>query len=324
MNPKVSVIVPVYNVENYLDDCIKSIINQTYDNIEVILIDDGSVDNSPMLCDNWADVDKRVKVFHQKNSGVSYARNVGIEKSSGDYILFVDSDDYIAETTIEKSANLLIQSDADILCFGVYRVNESGEIIESTEGFEQQRVLGYEEALTDISRGFTHDYVWNKLIRKEMFKGVSFPEGRLFEDIATTYKLFLNSEKVIYLPDELYYYRKRKSSIIGSMNAKTLNDLFVARKERYDFLELNYPKAAEAAFEATAISALNFYDISLWTTADRQNLDDAIQFLKINRQRAFALNNKTKLYYISPFLYRVYRKTKHRIGNVVKRIINKT
>ena len=322
MNAKVSVIIPVYNAEKYIERCIDSVVNQTYKNIEILLIDDGSSDNSPAICDNWAKNDSRIIVFHQQNSGVSAARNKGIELSIGDYISFVDSDDFIAENTIEKAVTAVDKNDADIVCFGVYRVNESEKIIESTENIEEKTVSS-KEALLDLSRGKLHDYPCNKLYKRKLFDNIRYPVGKTFEDIATTYKLFLNSAKITYLPQELYFYRRRKGSIIHNMSSTSLNDLFVFRKQRYDDLKLKYPEIAEACFDMTAISALNFYDASLWNSVNKNSLNEAIKFLKTNSEKASKINSKIKLYIISPFLYNIYRKTKHFIGNIIKAIFVK-
>lgn len=321
MSNKVSVIIPVYNVEKYLDKCIDSVVNQTYKNLEIILIDDGSTDKSSIICDEWATKDKRIKVFHQKNSGVSVVRNNGIEYSVGDYISFVDSDDYIAESMIEKAVASIEENDADIVCFGVFRVAESGEILESTEDIEQ-KVVDNKEALLDLTNGKIHDYPVNKLYKRKVFENVRYPAGRVFEDIATTYKIFLNSEKICYLPQKLYFYRRRKGSIINNIKNSSLNDLFDIRKQRYDDLKAKHPDAAEACFELTAISALNFYDVSLWSSVNKDSLNEAITFLEENKTKVSKINSKMKLYLFSPFLYRVYRKTKHFIGNIVKTIIS--
>ena len=141
MNTKVSVIIPVYKVEDYLDECLESVVKQTYKNIEVILIDDGSTDNCPHMWDDWACKDERIKVVHKQNSGLSAVRNKGVEIAGGEYILFVDSDDYIAESTIEKTVAVALENEADIVCFGVFRVNHNGEIIESTENLEKKDSL---------------------------------------------------------------------------------------------------------------------------------------------------------------------------------------
>ena len=128
-NDLVTVVVPVYNVEKYLDRCVNSIVNQTYRNLEIILVDDGSPDNCPAMCDEWAKKDSRIRVIHKQNEGQGVARNVGIENATGDYIYFMDSDDYIDLTTIEKACDLAKQHNADVVCFGLLCVNSSGEIV---------------------------------------------------------------------------------------------------------------------------------------------------------------------------------------------------
>lgn len=322
MSTKVSVIIPVYNVEKYLNECINSVVNQTYKNLEIILIDDGSPDNCPIMCDEWATKDERIKVFHQQNGGLSVARNNGIEYSTGDYLCFLDSDDYIAENSVERAITCIEENDADIVCFGVFRVNEFGKILESTEKIEE-KTISYNQALLDLANGKIHDYPVNKLYKRKVFENVRYPAGRVFEDIATTYKTFLNSKKIYYLPQELYFYRKRERSIVSHMTNSSLNDLFDIRKQRYDDLKTKHPEVAEACFELTAISALNFYDVSLWSSVNKDSLNEAITFLEENKIKASKINSKIKLYLFSPSLYKFYRKTKHSIGNIVKTIISK-
>ena len=123
----VSVVLPIYNVEKYLNRCIKSVINQSYKNLEIILVDDGSPDNCPTLCDEWAKKDNRIKVIHKKNAGLGYARNTGIENATGEYICFFDSDDYIALDTIEKAYSLAVQEKSDMVVFGFCNVKANGE-----------------------------------------------------------------------------------------------------------------------------------------------------------------------------------------------------
>ena len=322
MQPKVSVIIPVYKVEKYLDECLESVVNQTYKDFEVILVDDGSPDNCPLMCDNWAIRDARIKVIHQPNQGISTVRNKGIENSIGEYILFIDSDDFIDKTAIEKALTVAEKTSADIVCFGVFRITENKEIIEATEKIKNNTV-SRQEALLDLCQGNVHDYSWNKLYRRKVFEGVYYPTDKTIEDIATTYKLFLNAEKISYLSDELYFYRRREGSIIADMKSSTLNDLFLVRKERYEFLKSDYPEASEACFELTAIAALNFYDRALWDSVNPDTLNAAIAFLKSNKSKASEINAKMKLYFTSPTLYNLLRKTKHFIGNVIKAIKNK-
>ena len=235
MKKLLSVVVPVYNVEKYLDRCIKSIINQTYKNLEIILVDDGSVDASGKICDKYAEKDKRIKVIHKENEGLSEARNTGIKLSKGDYITFVDSDDYIDERMYEILINDLEKYDVDIASCDYLRIVDY-----SKKAKISSEVLIYskEEAIIKLLRNEEYkDYAWNKIYKKELFDGVLYPKGRVQEDVATTYKLILNANSVSYNKSKLYFYLKRKGSILDTWNIKNELDLYTNALERYQFIE---------------------------------------------------------------------------------------
>lgn len=321
MRPVVSIIVPVYKVEAYLDECIESIVSQTYTNVEIILVDDGSPDRCPEMCDEWARKDERINVIHQLNQGLSGARNVGIAKSKGQYLAFVDSDDYIDCHMIEYSMNAFGKSNADIVVFDLSRVSEQGEFLGSTETLSET-VLSQKDALEALLSAKIHDYPVNKVYKREVFQNVSFPEGRCYEDIGTTYKTFLNAEKIYCLPEKLYYYRKRKNSIIGTMSDKALLDLYEMRKTRFEDLYQIDPLIAEKGFDLLAVSALRFYDRSLWSNVDQEVLKDAQLFLSQNKEKILqATQDKWLLLYMKhPNLYRFCRLSKHWLGNILKKI----
>lgn len=235
MKKLLSVVVPVYNVEKYLDRCIKSIINQTYKNLEIILVDDGSVDASGKICDKYAFKDKRINVIHKENEGLSEARNTGIKLSKGNYITFVDSDDYIDERMYEILINDLEKYDVDIASCDYLRIVDY-----SKKAKISSEVLIYskEEALIKLLRNEEYkDYAWNKIYKKKLFDGVLYPKGRVQEDVATTYKLILNANSVSYNKSKLYFYLKRKGSILDTWNSKNELDLYTNALERYQFIE---------------------------------------------------------------------------------------
>ncbi len=316
MEGKVAVIVPVYNVEDYLQQCLKSIVAQTYKNLEIILIDDGSTDNSPQICDEWANEDKRIKVIHQNNKGLSESRNIGVSVSTAEYISFVDSDDYIDAEMIEKCMNIVCSDDADIVVFDVCKVNEKCEIISNTEDFTEG-MISREEALILLAEGKIHDYAVNKIYKRNLFDNIGFPIGKRFEDIATTYKIFMNAEKIYCLQQSIYFYRKREGSITETMSSIALRDLFEVRKNRYyDILKID-GNAARKALESTIISALRFYDRCLWDNVDPEAMNDAVEFLKEHKREAGQVKNpELRLFLKAPWLYRIYRLLKHFIGKV--------
>lgn len=210
---KVSVIVPIYNVEDYLKCCVDSIVNQTYKNLEIILVDDGSPDNCGKMCDDFAKQDDRIKVIHKENGGLSDARNAGLDVASGDLIAFVDSDDYIDLNMVEVLVEALEKNDADIsMCrySKVYPDVETEDIGDNTESVFL-KTDGLKEYL--LAR-FVDPFVWNKLYRKEIIDNIRFVKGVLGEDNEFNYKVFLNSEKSVLIQKPLYKYRQERPGAI--------------------------------------------------------------------------------------------------------------
>lgn len=323
MQQLVSIIVPVYKVENYLDKCLQSIVSQTYSNIEIILVDDGSPDNCPTMCEKWAQNDRRIKVIHQRNSGVSAARNVGIEIASGELICFIDSDDFVDQSLCQKAVSEIEKNGADIVVFDAIRVTESGEPLETTENIKHT-CLNKEEAMRELFLGNIHDYACNKIFKRELFSDVRFPIERIFEDIGTMYKVFLNAQKVCCLPEELYNYRKRRGSVIDVMSDGALRDLFELRKKRYLEVRQIMPDIAESGFALTALSAKRFIDRSFWSDVDQIVLNEAKSFIYENKRKILRLNiTEVTLFVLFPKTYRFFRLIKHKAGNVLKKIMHK-
>ncbi len=237
----ISVIVPVYNVEKYLERCIDSILKQTYSDLEILLIDDGSSDNSGKICDEYAKKDNRIKVIHKKNGGISDVRNVGIENAKGDYIGFVDSDDYIADDMFETLYKLSNENNADISIVSFYEMY-NGKLIgvrddKTLTKMDKQEAL--KELLIDTN---IQSYMWNKLFKKELFDNLRFPLGKNFEDIATVLLIFERANKVVLLQDPKYYYLRRDDSIVGHRTNKTYLDYLEVVYDKYLYLKDKYPK----------------------------------------------------------------------------------
>lgn len=231
----ISVIVPVYNVEKYLDECVESIVNQTYKNLEIILVDDGSTDNSGKICDELAKKDNRIHVIHKENGGLSDARNVGIDVSTGDYIQFIDSDDYIEHDMIEFLVSNIIKYNADISICSNYIFDEEECINQSTgEVCLYNRLEILQEVLLDEK---IRCYAWNKLFRKELFKEIRFPKGKILEDILTIPKLFEKANTVIFNDVAKYYYRQREGSILHVQTKHTKLAYIHAALEMLEFLK---------------------------------------------------------------------------------------
>lgn len=218
-----SVVVPVYNVEETLDRCVRSILAQGVDDIEVILVDDGSSDSSPQRCDSWAGKDSRVKVIHKKNGGLSDARNAGIENSHGEYITFVDSDDFLSDGTYSGVMHdMQDNADCDIVEFPVCRICKGGKRI----------FVRFPEKLYDdiedywlSTKAYLHTYAWNKIYRKRLFDDVRFPVGKIFEDVCTYPLLLKKASKVFVSEKGRYNYCYNEKGITANDDGRGLEIL---------------------------------------------------------------------------------------------------
>lgn len=225
METAISVIVPVYRVEKYLPACIDSILNQTFTDFELILVDDGSPDRCPEICDEVARRDARVRVIHQANAGLSAARNAGIEAAHGAWLSFVDSDDYIAPQFYEKLYQTAQRTDADCVMCSVQNVDESGKSIDNALMRVADEVKTGQEVLQKIGRDDVMPYLtaWNKLYRRKLFNTLRYPAGRQNEDVFVFAELFCQVQRAACVAEPLYFYRKRMGSIMNS--AVTLRNL---------------------------------------------------------------------------------------------------
>ena len=238
---KISIIVPVYRVEKYLDRCIESLVNQKYKNIEIILVDDGSPDNCPKMCDEWAKKDSRIKVIHKENGGLSDARNYGLNIATGDYIGFVDSDDFVSVEMYKTLIELLESNDADIsIC--QYAKFSKGSIPAFTN---EEKIHIFRDSNETLNHLFCGNIpvvnaVWNKLYKKELFDGIRFPVGLIFEDRFITHKIILKSRKSVVIMSKLYgYLVNREESIMGNWNYLKIKNLILASNTRYSELKEN-------------------------------------------------------------------------------------
>lgn len=269
---KLSVIVPVYKVEPYIHKCVDSILEQTYTNLEVILVDDGSPDNCGKICDEYAAKDKRVKVIHKKNGGLSDARNAGIDISTGNIIGFIDSDDYIEARMYEEMIDYMEHNNLDIVCADTNQVK--GNKIKFKPRYKKNYVWNKQEALSEILNGNLDNAAWNKIYKREIIGNTRFPQGRVYEDVATIYKFIYNADKVGYLSKPYYYYVKRKGSIVTSgFNCKSRYDCFVGYIERLNFAEKHKLSCVEAcrkqALETALATLTAFYANNENRTSDR-------------------------------------------------------
>lgn len=242
-NPKVSVIVPVYNVETYVRTCIESIINQSYQNLEILLINDGSTDKSKFICEEYELCDNRIKIINQSNQGPSQSRNKGIEISTGKYIIFIDSDDYWDDLyCIEKMINNITESDADVLNFGYKKFFEGKKIVGSCK-FDKRfvNIDCKKSTMTYLAKNnLIISGAWNKIIKRQLIidNNLTFIPGITSEDIDWTARLFIVAKRIDVMNDSFYVYRQRKGSITSSISEKNLQQLLKNIEQCIKYIEI--------------------------------------------------------------------------------------
>lgn len=257
-NSLITVIVPVYNVEKYLRKCIDSILVQTYQNLEIILVDDGSRDNSGSICDEYAKQDSRIIVIHKENGGLSDARNAALDIAKGVYITCVDSDDYLAEDYVEYLYLLLTNNDADISICVFKKVYGANEQLDNCR--ENISVFNDEEALEELlyQRKIVPS-AWCKLYRKELFAEIRYPKGLYYEDFAVIYKLLSKCKKVVMGEMQKYYYLQRQDSIMNEeFNVKKMQRIQVVN-ELKEYVDARYSSLHEATSTRCFIAGLQVY-----------------------------------------------------------------
>lgn len=225
IEPLISVVVPVYNSEKYLELCIDSIINQTYKNLDILLINDGSTDNSARICENYAQKDKRIRAFHKENGGVGSSRNVALELFNGEYLIFVDNDDWLNENHVEKLYRHLMNSNADIAIgnFTPYIEETQTYLIHTNEMNYFERLMSVEEWFSYQYRGencFSQCFTvpWAKIYKRELLKNIVYPVNKKVEDDYTTYKIYLRAKSIFFFNESIYLHRKRQESVTKSVN----------------------------------------------------------------------------------------------------------
>lgn len=243
MQAVISVVVPIYNVEKYLHRCVDSIINQTYKNLEIILVDDGSLDSCPKICDDYSKKDNRIKVIHKKNGGLSDARNAGMKIAKGEYISFVDSDDWIEHEMMERLYEVMVETNGDIASCGVRMVwddNTPSKMLTKSNG---KFVLdSCEKAMDSLISAEIIQTVWNKLYKTEIVKKILFPYGKINEDEFWTWQVVAASNKVVSIDIPLYNYFQRAGSIMQGGNSFNPYLVLEAKCSRYEYIEKHFPR----------------------------------------------------------------------------------
>lgn len=279
----ISVIVPIYKVENYLEKCIISILNQTYSRLEIILVDDGSPDKCGIICDEFKEKDSRIKVIHKENGGLSDARNVGIQNSTGKYITFIDSDDYVEKEYIDLLYTTLISNNADI-SIASHRVLYKKKSIDKSTGdkFCGNSEMILEKILYDDGVDLS---AWGKLYKTKLFNQIKFPKGRLFEDSATTYQLIDLSEKIAVYSKPVYNYVMRDDSISRNQFSKKKLDLITSTEEMTDFIQKKYPELEKACNRRLMYAYLStLTQLSKSKKPDKEIKEQLITYIKNNKK----------------------------------------
>lgn len=267
---KVSIIIPVYNDEEYLSECIESVLIQTYTNLEIIMVDDGSTDNSGKLCDEYEQRDSRICVIHQKNSGVSCARNTALDKVTGEYLLFVDSDDIVNKYLVEICLSVIQETDADMVIYPYQKFFRAGELLfdadeKNIKSKIRKEFMDKQDVFVEVfkGRGSVQKFrmlACNKMYNAKLLQNIKFPEGRKYgEDAAVTYRIIKNMKKAVWLEDAvLYYYRCNPNSALNKKISKDNLQLFDTYNEIYLDIAENSPEYLSLVIYAYVIRMFDF------------------------------------------------------------------
>ena len=283
----VSIIIPVYNAEKYLERCLESVINQTYKNLEIILIDDGSKDSSGDICDNYVKIDKRIKVYHKQNGGLSSARNMGLMKAKGSYIYFLDSDDTIDKVCIDEMYNASIDNQCDIVISPYINIKEGAE--KPYFKTSNSKSMNVKDTLKEMLLSNYFDVsACGKLYKKNIVNNIEFPIGMLCEDNGTTYKFIMEAKKIYYINKPFYkYYINSNSIMTGEFNFKKY-DLITLTDSMCKEIEKKYKELSEDCFRRKVYSRLSFLRqalISKNVNKKDNRIIESKTFIKANYRR---------------------------------------
>ena len=278
-NDMISIIIPIYNVEKYLEKCLDSILNQTYKNLEIILIDDGSTDNSPNICNSYCEKDKRIKIIHKNNEGVSSARNKGIELSKGKYIVFIDSDDYVSNEHIEVLYDCIISNNVDLVISNLIDISEDGIILNNEE--KESFLMNKDQCLKELlSEDNFYHLCCGNIYRKDLLEKIRFNcKYSIAEDLDFLYRYIKQISSAYFLSKNTYYYLKREGSATNSIYSEKWNDeLKICNFIISEMVELenNFHKYAKRKYI-------------------RLNINQAYRF-KLNKNQTKILKNNIKIY----------------------------
>lgn len=269
MNPLISVIVPIYNVENYLERCIQSIINQTYKNLEIILVDDGSPDNCPRICDDYAEKDSRVRVIHKANGGLSDARNAGTVVALGELVAYIDSDDWVEPEMLEDMYTRMQKDGSDIVASGVNWVDDNGALLR-VESSETDCILDKTQSMNELlsDRKFKQ-HVWNKLYKLSLIRNIPFEKGKYHEDVFWSYQVVGVADRVSVMTKSYYNYVQRANSIMGEEYSVKRLDALDAMKQRCEYMNKHFPMLYNKALNVYIGSCMYHIQLAINANADK-------------------------------------------------------
>ena len=276
--PLISIIVPVRNSEKYLERCLESIVSQKYHNFEIVIVNDGSTDNSWEICKKYSNKLEFVRIFSLNSRGISAVRNFGIKKAKGSFIMFVDSDDYVTETFCSKAMESQQKYNADVVIFDYQRVIGNKKYLyslNSTDGIIDKNIA--------MQYSINNSYTWNKLYRKKLFNEIEYPVGKLYEDEYTTYKIFEKAKVISYINNCSYNYVKNGESIVVNKDAKHIADQFDSVYVLFEFLKDKYPTIYKKNLNVVIIKSLRYctfcppeYNYSLFKKAEKILIENKI------------------------------------------------
>lgn len=323
----ISVIVPVYNAEKSVERCLKSIIKQSYKNLEIIIINDGSTDKSLNICEKFYAKDSRIRIICQENGGVSKARNTGISSMSGEYVIMIDSDDYMTECTIEKLYNEILLTNADLALCDFENGSEENYSFTISEKILPE-IINNRQALKRIyvNNHNALQYVapWGKLYKKELFKDILYPDGKIFEDIYVTHRILQRCKKIVVVPQKMFYYFEGKDSIMHKEFHIGKIDYLEALKQRiFFFKECGYNDLVHIAYDEYLHSLIWEYSRVRDILKNKKAMKDIKERFREIYQKGYAsqrYSDENKrfltLFCINPEIIILYWKIK---GKVVKK-----
>lgn len=313
MNSLISVIIPIYKVEKYLVQCLDSVVNQSYKNLEIILVDDGSPDNCPKICDDYALKDSRIKVIHKENGGLSSARNAGLDASTGEFVAFVDSDDWLHPDMYTILIKNLYKKNADISVCDFYVFNGNQSITNSKNSGNVTELHSLEDFYIHILDPYPvlRFEVWNKIFKKEVIGNVRFKVGQVYEDVFFDRIVFSKANKIVYVDNALYYYRQSRP---GNSNSSFSKERYSAFSEMDDFIveakNKGLEKVVKRYYQFAAETAISLHYLASLHGNDKQTKQELVNYFGKYYKEGKYHSIRHSIFSLSPSLFRLISNAK--------------